>query len=102
MMLLAAVCTISTVAANNAQYQDVNYSLDEFTLTAEVIATPKASGELFLPEQIIVGQHTYTVIAIGDKAFRGCKTLTAIVLPPTLQRVYRSAFDGTGVKEKNR
>ena len=47
-----------------------------------------------------MGQNTYTVIAIGDKAFKGCKSLTTIVLPPSIERVYRSAFDGTGIMLK--
>ena len=93
-MLLAAVFTVN---AEDAQYQDVYYTIDINHLTAEVALNPKASGELFIPEQIVVGQNTYTVTSIGDKAFKGCKTLTAVVLPRTLQRVYRSAFEGTGI-----
>ena len=92
-MLLAAVC----VKAQTALYQDVHYTIDENRLTAEVALNPKASGELFIPETIVAGQHRYTVVAIGDNAFKGCKTLTAVVLPKTLQRVYRSAFEGTGI-----
>ena len=83
--------------AEDAQYQDVFYSIDAIHLTAEVASNPKASGELLIPETIVAGQNTYTVTAIGDKAFKGCKNLTAIVLPKTIERVYRSAFDGTGI-----
>ena len=93
-MLLAAVFTAN---AEDAQYQDVYYTIDINHLTAEVALNPKASGELFIPEQIVVGQNTYTVTSISDKAFKGCKNLTAVVLPRTLQRVYRSAFEGTGI-----
>ena len=98
-LTLIALLMLSTASlfAENAQYQDVYYTVDDNHLTAEVALNPKASGELFIPETIIVGQHTYTVTAIGDKAFKGCKTLTAIVLPKTIERVYRSAFDGTGI-----
>ena len=85
------------VNAQEAQYQDIHYLVDEIRLTAEVASNPKVSGEVLIPEQIKVGQNTYTVTAIGDKAFKGCKNLTAIVLPPTIERVYRSAFDGTGI-----
>ena len=83
--------------AEDAQYQDVFYSIDAIHLTAEVASNPKAFGELLIPETIVAGQNTYTVTAIGDKAFKGCKNLTAIVLPKTIERVYRSAFDGTGI-----
>jgi hypothetical protein len=85
------------VNAGDALYQDIRYTIDENYLTAEVTLNPRATGEVFIPENIVAGQHTYTVIAIGDRAFKGCKGLTAIVLPKTLQRVYRSAFDGTGI-----
>ena len=85
------------VNAQDAQYQDIHYTVDENRLTAEVGPNPRAAGEVFIPETIIVGQNTYTVIAVGDKAFKGCKNLTAIVLPKTIERVYRSAFDGTGI-----
>ena len=89
--------SLSSVFAQDAQYQDIHYTLDDIRLTAEVASNPKVSGELFIPETITVGQNTYTVTAIGDKAFKGCKALTAVVLPKTLERVYRSAFDGTGI-----
>ena len=85
------------VNAENAQYQDINYSIEDNHLTAEVTLNPRAEGEILIPEPIVVGQHTYTVTAVGDKAFKGCKNLTAIVLPKTIERVYRSAFDGTGI-----
>ena len=94
MISLVAVLTIN---AQDAQYQDIHYTVDEDHLTAEVGLNPRAAGELFIPETIVVGQNTYTVIAVGDKAFKGCKNLTAIVLPKTIDRVYRSAFDGTGI-----
>ena len=83
--------------AQTALYQDVHYTIDENHLTAEVTLNPKASGELFIPETIVAGQHRYTVTAIGDNAFKGCKALTTIVLPSTIERVYRSAFEGTGI-----
>ena len=96
-MLQVAVLIANVANAVDAQYQDVHYAVDEITLTAEVVANPRATGELFIPEHIVVGQDTYTVVAIGDKAFKGCKNLTAIVLPQSIERVYRSAFEGTGI-----
>ena len=86
-----------SVKAGDALYQDIRYTIDENHLTAEVTLNPRATGEVFIPEHIVAGQHTYTVVAIGERAFKGCKGLTAIVLPKTLQRVYRSAFEGTGI-----
>ena len=97
MTALAAVFVSSLVFGGEAQYQDIRYMLDETHLTAEVIQNPKMSGELVLPAEIKVGQNTYRVTSIGDKAFKGSKGLTSIVLPKTIERVWRSAFEGTGI-----
>ena len=97
MMAWVALFISLSCAAEDAFYQDIRYTLDENHLTAEVAINQRVSGELLIPAEITVGQHRYTVTSIGDKAFKGCKNLTTIVLPPTLQRVYRSAFDGTGI-----
>lgn len=91
------ICFSLFAYAGEASYQDLRYTLDENHLTAEVALNPRATGELLIPEQIKAGQNTYTVVSIADRAFKGCKNLTAIVLPKTLERVYRSAFDGTGI-----
>ncbi len=80
-----------------AQVDDINYQLNASDATASVISTPAAEGDILIPETITVGDRTYTVTEIDDKAFKGCRRLTSVVLPPTLQHVYRSAFDGTGV-----
>ena len=85
------------ILADEAMYQDIRYLVDDNDLTAEVARNASASGELLIPEHIVVGQNTYTVTAISDGAFRGCKNLSSIVLPPTLRRVYRSAFEGTAI-----
>lgn len=84
-------------ASETAMYNNINYQLHPLDGTAEVIETPYISGDIMIPEQIVVGQKTYTVTEIGDKAFRGNKKLMNVVLPSTLVRVYRTAFDGTGV-----
>ena len=95
--LVLAVCTTLCVCAENAVYQDINYRIDTKNRTAEVTQNPKASGELYIPAEIPVGQQTYRVTGIGENAFKGCKNLTAIVLPRSIERIYRSAFDGTGI-----
>ena len=52
---------LSPLQAQDVQFQDIHYTVDENHLTAEVAANPKASGELLIPEKIVVGQNTYTV-----------------------------------------
>ena len=96
-MLLAVLSVNSDLLyAEEATFNELRYELNENRLTAEVASNPKVSGEIVIPAEIRVGQNTYTVTSIGDKAFKGCKNLTSVVLPATLQRVYRSAFEGTG------
>lgn len=95
--LILMCCLSLFTQAEDAVYQEVHYTIDPNSHTAEVAPNPQAHGELYIPEKITIGQETYCVTAIGDKAFKGCKNLTAIVLPKTLKRVYRSAFDGTGI-----
>ena len=61
----ATLCIMLWVAvfvnAQDVQFQDIHYTVDENHLTAEVASNPKASGELLIPEKIVVGQNTYTV-----------------------------------------
>ena len=95
--LLSILFCVSPIHAEEATYQDLRYTLDENHLTAEVTLKPRAAGEIMIPEKIIVGQNTYTVTSIADRAFKGCKNLQTIVLPQSIERIYRSAFDGTGI-----
>ena len=84
MMAWAALFISLSCAAEEAFYQDLRYTLDENHLTAEVAPNQRISGELFIPAEITVGQRTYTVTSISDKAFKGSKNLTTIVLPKTI------------------
>ena len=95
--LLSILICILPLHAEEATYQDLRYTLDENHLTAEVALNTQTTGEIMIPEKIIVGQNTYTVTSIADRAFKGCKNLQTIVLPQSIERIYRSAFDGTGI-----
>ena len=77
---LILMCCLSLFSqAEDAVYQEVHYTIDTDRLTAEVALNPQASGELYIPEEITIGQETYRVTTIGDKAFKGCKNLTAYI-----------------------
>ena len=97
--ILFVLCIAVSMHAENAVYQEVNYTIDTEHKTAEVALNPHVSGELYIPEEIHAGQETYRVTGICAKAFKGCKNLTDIVLPSTIDHIYRSAFDGTGIME---
>ena len=90
--------TISFAAEPTAYVDNFVYTLDYAHHTAEVAANPKASGDIIIPEQIKDGEgKTYTVTSLSAEAFKGCKGVTSIVLPPTIKQLYRSSLEGTGV-----
>ena len=78
-----------------ANFEDIVYIIDEKAKTAIVDVSPKQGGDIDIPEVIPVNDVDYTVIGIGDKAFKGWKNLESVSLPPTIKTVYRSAFEGT-------
>ena len=96
LLVLAAVCALNAWA-EEAVYEDIVYSLDLDKMTAEVGLNPRAYGEIVIPETIKVDQGDFRVTAVGDNAFKGAKDLTAIELPATIEHIYRSAFEGTGI-----
>ena len=81
-----------------AYVDDLVYILDVEHRTAEVGVNPKAYGDVVIPEQITDGEgKTYTVTSLSAEAFKGCKGLTSIVLPPTIRQLYRSSIEGTAL-----
>lgn len=52
----------------------------------------KYSGEVVIPQTVAHEGITYSVTAIGDQAFFGCTSLTAITFPEGLERIGIYAF----------
>jgi len=50
------------------------------------------AGILTIPAEVEWSGHTYTVVAIADRAFYGCTDITALTLPPTLTDIGAYAF----------
>ena len=48
-----------------------------------------------IPETVTYRGNTYTVTAIGSKAFYGCNRLTDIIIPNTVTTIGASAFEST-------
>ena len=96
-ILLTLFCFCGTVMAEEASYEKINYTLDLDRSTAEVALNPQVYGELTIPEVIRTEKGDFRVTSIGDKAFQGAKLLYKIQLPKTIEHIYRSAFEGTGI-----
>ena len=68
----------------------INYSYSGNT--AQVIATPSASGIVNIPEMITLDNINYSVTSIGSSAFENCTSLTSITIPNSVTIIGISAF----------
>lgn len=52
-------------------------------------------GDVIIPESVNNNGKTLAVTAIGDEAFMGCRLLTSVVIPETVESIGQSAFNTT-------
>lgn len=52
-------------------------------------------GDIVVPETVVNNGKTYTITAIGPRAFHGGTTITSITLPKTITSLYYSCFGYT-------
>ena len=72
----------------------VRYSLDEKTMTAEVIAKEGLESDIIIPETIIHESVSYRVTIIGEDAF-AYSNLKSVVIPETVKSIIGGAFAET-------
>ena len=70
----------------------IKYRLDKETLTAEVTRKRGYSGDIVIPDVVVHKKVSYKVTSIGNGAFFGCKSLTAITIPNSVTSIEHSAF----------
>ena len=91
--LLASLLSFSLQAQTPTD--NIFYNLDERTKTAEVTnSADKYSGDISIPEKIILKETEYTVTRIGKEAFKDCTSLTNIILPNSITKIDEAAFSG--------
>ena len=80
---------------------DLQYSYDSENMTATVIHS-NYIGSITVPSTTTYEGQTYTVTAIGDRAFFGCSGLTSITLSESITTIGERAFRGcTGLTRIN-
>lgn len=61
-------------------------------VTSKTSSSGGYSGEVIVPPTVTNGGVTYTVTAVGDKAFYSCSNVTAVSLPGTITSIGENAF----------
>lgn len=79
----------------------IHYTFDDMTMTASVggDGTTNSSGyageyggDIYLTKYVLYNGRIYTLTAISDTAFTGCKTIQTIHIPPAVTRIGENAF----------
>ena len=71
----------------------INYRLNDWTKTAEVIKKCGLyKGNIIIPETVVYNELTYRVTSIGKEAFAFCDPLTSITIPDSVKRIGWKAF----------
>lgn len=76
----------------NPTINNVNYTLYPETKTAEVTGCLTGIASISIPATLTVQNTVYTVTAVKAQAFYANRSITAISLPATLQKVGTDAF----------
>ena len=103
----ALCCTVMAFAANGTriEYETgkfMYFILDETSLTATVtwggenehLGTYEYAGAIAIPSTVSYDSKQYNVTSIGDSAFRGCFSLTSVIIPNSVESIGESSFNG--------
>ena len=84
-------------SADAVEINGIYYNLDEDAKTAEVTYLEKwkasYSGTVVIPDKVTYTDNTYSVTAIGDRAFYDCKELIWLTIPGSVTSIGESAFE---------
>lgn len=91
-LLLLLSITFAITSRAQKMVDGINYELNRELFTASVTSMGEYTGDITIPNSVVIDDDTYTVTEIGDFAFSYCAELTSIKLPETVTRIGEYAF----------
>jgi len=101
MLFLSSFCVATTVHAYSFEVNGIYYQIDQNN-PSEVGVTYKMhegmdyisyyGDDVVIPETVTHEGETYTVTAINNHAFDGCRWLSSVTLPATIRSIGEQAF----------
>ena len=103
MLALGCLTTATALQAANVTVDGINYTTSGNKATVAKYTIDKSvtpydtlfyTGDIVIPETIVVDGAEYTVTATAANSFLDCKDLTSVVLPATCVTIARNTFKG--------
>ena len=84
---------------NGVWYDYVTSDQKECFVTGAPYGEPKSKGDVVIPSYVEYKGEMSKVVCITNYAFRDCKELVSVEIPPTVNRIYNYAFQGSGIQK---
>ena len=91
-LTLIALCWTMAIQAQTVAVDGINYYFSYSSKTAQVTES-NVTGDIVIPEKIIVDGVEYPVTMIDYGAFKDCKALTSVKIP-SVTRIANDVFSG--------
>ena len=91
-MAATLLAGVQVFNAEDVQINGINYRLRAEDLTAQVIRTPDAAGEIVLPQTVNYGGKAYALTSISDSAFARCEDLETVTIPESVTSIGKRSF----------
>lgn len=93
LLFLIALCCTLTSSALTFKFDGITYFYTAGKSTCSVYAVPSdLEGVFTLPREVEYKSKIYEVTSIGTRAFKGCASLTGVVLHEGITKIENSAF----------
>ena len=88
--------TLCNITMKKVIINDIRYELNEEEKTASIVRNENRhlSGEIVIPEQIVIEGQRYSVTSIGKAAFHHSLKVSSILIPNGVKEIGRYAFYG--------